>query len=124
MSVIHVPGGTVGLPANGPSPASAKGPAIALPLITSLLEPIREWCGSHADRVSECHVIFRSEEVQLYMVGRKDPYDFQLGRQLSDLSGELIRAGWPMLTMLVPPSTPEELTAYVDPTKAVLVFRA
>ena len=113
---------SVGL-ANSPQPNLPNSASAVLPGIISLLDSLRGWCSSHADQVSECYAVIRPDEVQLIMVARRNPFDFDLSGELTDFSGELIRAGWPILTMLVPPSTPEELTAYVDTTRAVLLFR-
>jgi hypothetical protein len=90
----------------------------------SLLAPIRKWCSTRTDRVSECYAIFSPTEVLLFVIGKEDPYDFTLGGELAEFTADLLAADWPVQATLLPSATPEELTAFFDAGEAVLLFRA
>src|SRR5262249_11872433 len=111
-------------PSNLQSGTTSAQPAAVLGLLTSLLDAIREWCSSRADRVSECYLVFGPTDVFVFVIGQGQAYDFALSRELSDLTIELVEKGWPVQTMLLGASTPEELSAFVNPAAALLLFRA
>jgi hypothetical protein len=92
-------------------------------LQNEILVPIRDWCFQHADRVAECYLVLRPGEIVVYVVGKEQIFDFSLMRNLSALTAQLIEKDWPIEGNLLPASTPEQLTAFVDPREAILCFR-
>ena len=48
----------------------------------------------------------------------------EVPRRVDSLTGQLIDRDWLILGNLLPPSSPDELTAFVNPSQAILIFRA
>lgn len=88
-----------------------------------LFVPIREWCAARADRVTECYIIMRHGEFVYYVLGREQRFDFALMREISELTLELLDRDWPIEGNLLPESSADELTAFVDPREVFLHFR-
>ena len=88
-----------------------------------LFVPIRDWCSARADRVTECYLVWRAGEIVVCVIGKEQRFDFELLRELSTLAMQLIESDWPVDVKLLPASTPDELTAFIDPREAVLCFR-
>ena len=59
--------------------------------------------------------------VGLYLVTTSPVYNFELGDKLTECAAPYIERGLLSSVTLLPASTPEELTAYFDPMKAVRV---
>lgn len=55
----------------------------------------------------------------LYLVTKKEAYDFDLGDKLAEFAIPYIERGLLSSVTLLPASTPEQLTAYFDPKKAI-----
>ncbi len=62
-----------------------------------------------------------SGTVGLYLVTTAEAYDFELGDKLAEFAAPYIERGLLSSVTLLPASTPEELTAFFDPMKAVRV---
>ena len=57
--------------------------------------------------------------IGLYLVTKKEAYDFDLGDKLAEFAIPYIERGLLSSVTLLPASTPEQLTAYFDPKKAI-----
>lgn len=59
--------------------------------------------------------------IGLYLVTTNEAYDFDLSDKLADFASPYIERGLLNSVMLLPASTPDELTAYFDPRTAIRV---
>ena len=59
--------------------------------------------------------------IGLYLVITSEVYDFELGDKLAEFAAPYIERGLLTSVTLLPASSPEELAAYFDPTKALRV---
>lgn len=61
------------------------------------------------------------DTVGLYLVTTAETYNFELGDKLTEFAAPYIERGLLSSVTLLPASSPEELTAYFDPRKALQV---
>jgi hypothetical protein len=99
------------------SPPAPSGNNEISRILQQLLNPINSWVKGHKANVSEGYLVPEPDGLMLYVVGRRDAFDFELGEELSELSVRLAEQGIDLDTTLLPAASPEELTAYFDSSR-------
>jgi len=96
-----------------PPPSSGKDDLSGT--LQRLLSPINAWVKSQCASVLEAYLVPEAECLMLYVIGRSEAYDFELGEKLSDFSIRLADQGIDLDTTLLPASSSDDLTAFFDP---------
>jgi hypothetical protein len=86
--------------------------------VFDLVAATNHWASDRAAKVSRFYLLTDADGVRLFLVGRADEYDFALSKELADFAREWSRK-IPVVPMLIPACTAEELTAYFDPDTAL-----
>ncbi len=80
-----------------------------------LILPLRNWCETNTERVTACYVPVPVGHLEVYIVGRSEKYDFDLGSELAKFELKLVDDGWLVHTMLVPqPEDEHGMRAHFD----------
>jgi len=85
-------------------------------LMLDVLTKTSQWATARADKVSRFYVVRQLEGFRLYVIGREEAYNFDLGGELADFSREW---AFPVMPMLIPASTIAELRAFFNPDTAL-----
>lgn len=83
--------------------------------LLGILSEVTAWVKSQKTRVSEGYLVPEPAGLRLYVIGRAEAFDFDLGGELSDFSVRLFDQGIYLDTMLLGSATLDELTAFFDP---------
>ena len=86
-------------------------------VLNRLLTHLSAWVRRHGEKVSEAFLVVEPDGLMLYVVGREEAYNFELGDELSEFSIGLADQGLNVGTTLLPASSPEELRAFFDPQR-------
>jgi hypothetical protein len=77
----------------------------------ALFDLIVAWCRDRASRVKECYIELAPDGLALYVVGKTDPFDFELNKELADFAVSLAEKNVPIYASLLPASAPVEPNA-------------
>jgi hypothetical protein len=91
----------------------------------ALLAPrVRVWCESRSDRVQAACLVFppSADVCQVFVISRRDRYDFSLSHELADLEMDLFEDSWPCEVLQVPDVAAATLRSFFDPEEAVAVY--
>jgi hypothetical protein len=87
------------------------------------LAPLRQWCDRHASKVLACYVPPPlAGHLEVFVIGRTQKYDFDLGREAAKLELALFDAGWRVSVMLIPDCPPDSLRAHFNSDGAIEVY--
>jgi len=78
---------------------------------------LSNWVKSQKARVAEGYLVPEPDGLMLYLIGKTEAYDFELGDELSNFSLKLVDQGVNLNTTLLPASSPQELAAFFDPLR-------
>lgn len=87
--------------------------------VLGVCEAVVAFIGGHAPPGCQAYLAVGPGNVGLYLLTTSQVYDFDLSDKLADFAAPYIARGLLTSVMLLPASTPEELTAYFDPAKAI-----
>jgi len=79
------------------------------------MESIFKWVRRQSNDLSEAYLVFEPDGLMLYVLSRRQDYDFELSQQLSEFSVQLADQGINVNTTLLPATSPEELLTFFDP---------
>ena len=72
------------------------------------------WIKNRKSVASAGYLVFKPDDLVLYVVSTSRSYDFVLAKELADFSVQLADQGTNVNIRLLPESTPDELSAYFD----------
>lgn len=85
------------------------------------LVPLSEWCRANAERIRACYVPVPVGHIQVFVIGKGKEFDFELGKDISQLELRLFDAGWRVNVLQIPHSDQEELQTYFNIAGAIQV---
>jgi hypothetical protein len=87
------------------------------------LQPLRDWCESHASKVRACYVPPPDAGyLEVYVLGETEKFDFDLGRELAKLELQLADTGWRVNVTQIPDCPGESLRTHFNPDGAIEVY--
>src|SRR5262249_47392333 len=87
-----------------------------------IVVPLGAWRQRHRDKVLACYVLIPdSPVIPVYMVGTSEQYDFELTKELSQLTEDFDRRGWSVHVSQIPRCDAEQLAAYFVPDHALQI---
>jgi hypothetical protein len=86
-----------------------------------VLNEIRDWMRANQDRVARVYLIPHGRHLRMYVIGKSATPDFALTKSLAQLTIDLARAGYSLIGSEVPDGTPDELAAFFNPEKALVL---
>jgi len=87
-----------------------------------ILVPLGIWREGHRDKVLHCYVLIpNSPVIPVYMIGISEQYNFELTKELSQLTSEFDRRGWSVHASQIPRCDVDMLSAYFDVNRAVQI---
>jgi hypothetical protein len=92
-----------------------------LEVMLRLCERIAEFMRKNGGAAFKAFFARDGGAVGLYLMTTAEAYDFELGDRLVEFAAPYIERGLLGSVTLLPASSPEELAAYFDPTRAIRV---
>jgi hypothetical protein len=86
------------------------------------LEPLIDWCRRHKNQVQACYIPIPKGFIQVFVIGSSPKYDFDLGKELSELELRFADAGWSVSFLQIPASPEEILLGYFKMEGAIEVY--
>lgn len=80
----------------------------------AVLDLIADWCSERSNRISGCYLEHAPDGLALYLVGSSQVFDFELNRELADLTATLVSKSVPIYSTLVPASAPVHANGFKD----------
>jgi hypothetical protein len=90
-------------------------------LVLRICEAIAEFMEATEAHGCKAYIAFGDGRACLYLATQKEVYDFELSDKLADFVSPYIKDGLLTSAVLLPASTPEELTAYFNPKQAIRI---
>lgn len=89
---------------------------------TTFLGPLHAWCISQASRVQACYVIPVDKHIDVFVVGLEERYDFDLGREISNLESQFYDSGWRVSVQQIPHGEAEERETFYNSGEVLEVY--
>ncbi len=87
------------------------------------LRPLYKWAKENSASVQGCYIPPPAGAVEVYVIGRAEEYDFDLGDAVADLELMLADRDWWVHTMLIPrPADLDGLWSHFDYDNALEVY--
>ncbi len=88
-----------------------------------LLERVGVWMTENETRLKKVYFVPEQSRFTLYAIAQSPTYDSELTQSLCVLLVELGEAGFDAFGSQIPDGTPEELSGFFNPSKALLLSR-
>lgn len=89
--------------------------------LAAVIESVREWTAARADRIAACYCAPRGAKTVLFFIPTSRQFDFDLGDELADLNGRLVRE-FNVGLIEVGQIPAAEVDRFLDPASARLVY--
>ena len=87
------------------------------------LPRLHNWCLEHQNKLAACFVSPpRGPSLVVFVVGKTNQYDFELGKRISQLELDLEDMGWTSDVLQLPSGDDEELRTFFNPEQALQIY--
>ena len=70
---------------------------------------VQDWADAHRNDVRNCFIVYTEGTFEVTVLGTAGSYDFELNRELAELTVGLVRTGIPVVGQLFPSSVSQPL---------------
>jgi hypothetical protein len=91
--------------------------------LMAFLDRVGIWMTANDDRLKKVYLVPEGSSFFLYVIAKSTARDFELTKSLCDLMIELSGTGFDAFGSQIPDGTPDELAAFLDTSKALVLAR-
>lgn len=87
------------------------------------LKPLHDWCDSRSSNIDSCFLAPPfSRHMEVFVVTRSPKFDFELAKEISSQTIEMVDRGWMVTVIQIPQLIEEEVATFFHKEESIQVY--